>query len=394
MSIIIFGDSFSFPEGLASTNRVHTYAKGFFENGVNVHVICFRSQYNNGGDGVTNGINFYHPFGNRERSNSLLIRSWHKLLRYFKAAQLVRKINRKDGVIAVITYSVLFRTHLFAWYLTKLSNSKLLKECGEHPLRLHQEGSLRKKIGVVKFKIESNLSDGIICISQYLIDFHKYYGIPSYKLVHVPSTVDTGRFLQNNNQPLKFDYILYCGSLTLSKDGVNILVESFTRISEKHPEVRLVLIGKGDTIEEETYIRELVESLDITGKVFFLGQLSRNEIPRYMNHSKILALARPESMVADAGFPSKLTEYLATGVPVVVTEVGEIPVYLKDRENAFLSKPGNVEAFANKLDFVLNNYQFARNVASKGKLLTDTVFNYNFQAARIIDYVERYNSNL
>lgn len=394
MSMIIFGDSFSFPEGLASTNRVHTYAKGFYENGVKVHVICFRSQYNSAGDGNVNGINFYHPFGKRERSKFIFVRNWHKLLRYFKAVRLLRKINKEDKVLAIAVYSVLFRTHVLAWFLAKLSNSKLLKECGEHPLRLHQGNVIRKNVGVLKFKIETYLSDGIICISQYLIDFHKYYGIPSYKLVHIPSTVDTGRFTVSNNIPLAFDYILYCGSLTVSKDGVNILVESFARIIEKHPDVSLVLIGKGDTMEEENFIRELVKNLDISSKVFFLGQMSRNEIPRYMNHSKILALARPESMVADAGFPSKLTEYLATGVPVVVTEVGEIPVYLKDKENAFLARPGNVEAFANKLDFVLNNYQFAKKVASKGKLLTETVFNYNFQAARIIDYAERYNSNL
>ena len=93
-------------------------------------------------------------------------------------------------------------------------------------------------------------------------------------------------------------------------------------------------------------------------------------------------------MVADAGFPSKLTEYLATGVPVVVTEVGDIPVYLNDNVNSFLSEPNNVEAFAAKLDFVLNNYEIAKEVALKGKELTNTIFNYNFQAKRMIGFMK------
>jgi glycosyltransferase involved in cell wall biosynthesis len=392
MGIVIFGDSFSFPDGLASTNRVHTYAKGFLENGTNVHVICFRNEYNTQDEGVTNGIFYYHPFGNRKRSSLLVVRSWQKIIKYFRTTALVRKINRKDKLSAVAVYSVLFRTHLFAWYLSRISGSKLLKECGEHPLRLHQQNALRYKIGVIKFRAESCLSDGILCISKYLVDFHRKNKIPEYKLLHVPSTVDTGRFSLDYDAPLSYEYILYCGSLTLSKDGVNILIESFARISPRYPDVNLVLIGKGDTIEEEKYIRDLVESLDLTGRVIFLGQISRNDIPRYMNNSKILALARPDSMVADAGFPSKLTEYLATGVPVVVTNVGEIPVYLKDNENAFLSKPGNVEAFAEKLDFVLGNYNYAEGIASRGKLLTNTVFNYNFQAARILDYLSRYDN--
>jgi glycosyltransferase involved in cell wall biosynthesis len=93
-------------------------------------------------------------------------------------------------------------------------------------------------------------------------------------------------------------------------------------------------------------------------------------------------------MIADAGFPSKLTEYLATGVPIVITKVGEIPLYLKDNINAFISESDSVDAFASKLDFVLNNYEFAKQIASKGKELTNTIFNYNYQAKRIIQFIE------
>jgi len=204
----------------------------------------------------------------------------------------------------------------------------------------------------------------------------------------VPGTVDIERFQISQASPLTFEYILYCGSLTLNKDGVNILIESFKRLIQKYPEINLVLIGKGDTIEEENIIKELVVNLNIEKKVFFLGQMARMEIPSYLNNAKILALARPKSIVADAGFPSKLTEYLATGVPVVVTKVGEIPIYLKDKENAFLSEPDSAEEFADKLDFVLSNYEFAIRVGLKGKELTNTIFNYNFQVKRMIGYIQ------
>jgi len=47
MSIVIFGDIFTFPDGGAATNRVYTYAKGFTENGIKTHVICFTNDYLN-----------------------------------------------------------------------------------------------------------------------------------------------------------------------------------------------------------------------------------------------------------------------------------------------------------------------------------------------------------
>jgi hypothetical protein len=67
MSIVIFGDLFSFPEGNAATNRVHAYAKGFNENGINVHVICLANEYDRTGDGIINGIHFYYPFRQKKK---------------------------------------------------------------------------------------------------------------------------------------------------------------------------------------------------------------------------------------------------------------------------------------------------------------------------------------
>jgi glycosyltransferase involved in cell wall biosynthesis len=387
MNIVIFGDAFSFPEGEASANRVHTYAKGFYENGSNAHVICFASKYDSADDGIINGIYYYHPFGQSKRNKYFLVRRWQKLLKYFNTLKLFKRIDRKDKINVIIVYTMLLQTHLFGWFLSRIYKSKFLIESGEHPLRLYQDGFLRKQQGLMKLKIESRSCDGILCISQFLINFYNKRGIPHHMLFLVPSTVDTERFRSSFTPPLTFQYISYCGGLTASKDGVNILIESFERISQKYQDINLVLIGKGDSIEDEMNFKDLVGNLNINKRVFFLGFLPRTKIPEYLNNAKILALARPRSMVADAGFPSKLTEYLATGVPVVVTKVGEIPIYLKDNENSFLSEPDSVEDFAEKLDFVLGNYEYAKEVAKKGKELTDTVFHYKYQAKRIIEFI-------
>lgn len=387
MSLVIFGDAFTFPEGNAATNRVHAYAKGFLENGLGVHVICFGSNYNNEGDGTFQNISFYHPFGSRPRSKYFLVRRWHKMLKYFRTIKLIRKIHRNDRIIALNSWTNILNTQLFIYIISRLMGIKVIQEHSEHPLRNYQGNPLRKMHGNMRSYMDTLLGNGIFCISQYLIDFYASRGVKREKLFLVPSTVDTGRFINGNSPLLPFKYILYCGSLTIKKDGVDILIESFSRIYEKYPDIKLVLIGKGDSVKEETLIKELVERLELTNKVCFLGQLPRNEIPAYLKHAMILALARPKSIVADAGFPSKLTEYLATGNPVVVTGVGEIPVYLTDNKNAFISEPDDIESFSDKLEYVLDNYNTAKEVALKGKELTDTIFNYKFQAKRMIGFI-------
>ena len=103
MSIIIFGDSFSFPEGDAATNRVHTYAKGFHENNSAVHVICFANDYDSLEVGFITGIRFYHPFGQRKRNRYLIVRRWQKFIKYFKKS--VTYMNRWFNIsIRILLY--------------------------------------------------------------------------------------------------------------------------------------------------------------------------------------------------------------------------------------------------------------------------------------------------
>ncbi len=77
---------------------------------------------------------------------------------------------------------------------------------------------------------------------------------------------------------------------------------------------------------------------------------------------------------------------MATSKPVITVKVGEIPDYLTDGVDSFLVEPGNTSELAEKLDYVLNNYDLALKIARKGKELTRQSFNYNFQAKRIISF--------
>ena len=153
MSIIIFGDTFSYPDGDAATNRVETYAKGFYGNGINVHVICFASEYNTIGDGMSGGIRFYHPFGQRKRSKYFIIRRWQKFIKYFKTISLVRRINKTDKVIVYICYTQVFITLLFGIFLAKYTRTKIILERSEHPLRNYQGSSFRKIRGKTKYDL-------------------------------------------------------------------------------------------------------------------------------------------------------------------------------------------------------------------------------------------------
>ncbi len=386
MTYIIIGDSFTFPDGDAATNRVFTYAKGFAENGINVYVIGFRNDYLSVNEGEIKGIRYVHPFNRQTRHRNFFVRRWQKLHKYLSTIRLLGKIQRQDKIGQLTVYSTRFMTHLFAWYLTRQFKARLIKECSEHPMRLHQGNYLRRTVGYIKFRSEAYLCDGIICISRFLMDFHRREGIPEAKLLLVPSTVDPSRFQGAVNNPLPYRYIGYFGALTFKRDNVDLLLKAFQPLSVKYPDYHLVMGGPGSQ-NERNLIIDLAQELGIVSKFKLLDYMPREEITRYIKGADILVMVRGKDMESDASFPSKLTEYLAASKPLITVNVGEIPDYLTDGINTFLVPPGNHSALTSKIDDVINDYASAVSVASKGKELTYTVFNYSFQARRIISFV-------
>ncbi len=387
MSYIIFGDNFSFPEGNAATNRVYTYAKGFKEHNINTYVICFTNDYVKNGNSEIEGIRYYHPLNQSERNRHFIVRNWHKIAKYYNTYVLIKAINKTEKVNALIVYTKLSLTHVFAWCLARLFGALLIIENSEHPLRYYRKGFFRKIIGELKLFIELKTLDGILLITRSLVEFYKTRLGGDSRILLVPSTVDPTRFKKPKTNNPDFKYIGYFGSVNFDRDNVDLLINSFADIHEKHSDLHLVLGGMYATAEEKL-IKDLVKQRGIESKVHLLRYLSREEIVQYLINSHILVLVRSDDPDTNASFPCKLTEFLATGNPVIAVEVSEIPDYLTDGDNAFLIKPRDVKGLAEKLDTVMHDFPLALKVAKKGQDLTNSVFNYSYQAKRIIDFIE------
>lgn len=203
----------------------------------------------------------------------------------------------------------------------------------------------------------------------------------------MPSTVDPSRFSIVKTAISPYEYIGYFGSMKFGRDNIDLLIKAYSIIYKRFDNVHLVLGGMVSD-KEAGMLSDLIKSLKIESRVHILGYLSREEIVQYIINAYILVLVRSNDADTNASYPCKLTEYLATGNPVISVKVSEITNYLIDSQNAFLVEPGDINELSKKLDYVLNNYQFAKEVAERGKNLTESIFNYNYQAKRIIEFIK------
>ncbi len=209
------------------------------------------------------------------------------------------------------------------------------------------------------------------------------------KLLHLPMTVDLDRFnqalpkMENFEQP----YIAFVGVMNDSKDGVNILIQAFANIATKFSNHTLYLIG-GWNYDTPAHL-EMIKNLNLDGRVNWLGEFPRGKIPAILQKASLLVLPRPDSKQAQGGFPTKLGEYLASGVPVCATTVGEIPDYLTDNETVFFAEPGSIDSFANALDRALSNPELAQKVGIAGRNIAEVHFNKDIQAKKLNEFFKK-----
>lgn len=228
--------------------------------------------------------------------------------------------------------------------------------------------------------------NGIFVISRNLKEYFEDYGVAPEKVHVVNMIVEPSRFesvVRNMNVE---KYIAYCGNINDdSKDGVRDLIASFVKYHEKYGDRKLYIIGPITSQEQKNEYDNYLKQLNALDNVVFTDAVSPSSIPQYFVDAEMLVLARPDNIQAKYGFPTKLGEYLLSGRPVVLTDVGNITIFLKDQRNAFIAKPGDIDSIAQKMIDVSANPNLAEVVAKLGKQTALRHFNSDKITDKILD---------
>lgn len=398
MTIKILLNSNPFHAASASANRWLTLIQGLNQLGVKIHILVV-GNYQSKAEKEKFGQKYnYERIAIKYLTSEIIESLWHRrydkyIGKYFKKRSIKNKIKKEldnfDGIVWA-------ENNLDFWnIIANIPNKsfKLIAEMSEF-LDIHhfnRGNALQRKLGDTKQKYFENIYikklDGFVLMTKALMNHYQNFSNLKLNLLHLPMTVDLDRFRQTLPGPDGFQqpYIAFVGVMNDAKDGVNILIESFSKIHLEYPDYKLYLVGgwNYDTPKHQKLIKEN----GLEDKIFWKGEFPRNSIPAIIKNANILALPRPDSKQAQGGFPTKLGEYLATGNPVCATKVGEIPDYLEDEKSVFFAEPGSVFSFVETLRRALQNTQLAKKVGRKGCEVAEEYFNKDIQSKLLFNFL-------
>jgi len=215
-----------------------------------------------------------------------------------------------------------------------------------------------------------HLADKIIVLSKWSkTRLHVLGHVPISKILVFPSGTDTELFhpikKEDACRKLKLSpaslYVGFIGSF-FAYQGIDILIDAAPLILEKIPYTWFLLVGDGPM--RATWEKKVQEK-GIQSRFIFTGQVPYQEVPNYIGVMDVCVA--PHHRETNQASPVKLFDYMASGRPIVASDIDVVREIIDGSECALLTKPDNGEDLAIGILLLLSDPELRKSMAEKGR---------------------------
>jgi len=261
-----------------------------------------------------------------------------KFIFQFLAAQKASALHKKNNYDA--TWALMAHSAGVPAALFKLSHKNV-------PMLLTlQEGDPPKQIERTMlplwplFARAFTYADRVQAISNFLGEWARSRNFKG-PLVIIPNGADIEKFSGNSTHHQ--GKILITTSRLVRKNAIDDVIRALPLLSD----IKFKIVGSGP---EEQSLKNLAKKEGVENRVEFVGHVDHAQLPALLHAADIFI--RPSR---SEGMGNAFVEAMAAGIPIIGTNVGGIPDFLKDGETGFVVEVNNPKSIAEAVERILQN---------------------------------------
>lgn len=223
----------------------------------------------------------------------------------------------------------------------------------------------------------------LLAVSSEVAHYLESFAVARGKVQVVPNGVDPGRFPERLRptcpaSPGVFT-VGFVGTLK-PWHGLGILVEAFAQLHRGQPQSRLLIVGDGP---ERERINAALEVRHLAKAAHFTGSVTPSEVPPLLVSMDVGVAPYPSS--ANFYFsPLKVFEYMAAGLPVVASRIGQLEKLIVPEKNGLLVPPGDAGALAAALERLQMQPELRQRLGRQGREMVLRNHTWDSVAQRIL----------
>lgn len=240
-------------------------------------------------------------------------------------------------------------------------------------------------LGKIRVMYRNWLCDSIIAISQSVYDDIVFYGADSKKTHIVYNAINMEHFQPMEHKVKHSPFTIgNVARIDVSKKGQDILMDAITLIIDKY-NFRCIFAGAPAKGNQEEFLK-LKERAKNDFKNFgcdvnFIGSIT--DVAGFLEKIDLFVLpSRFE------GFGISLVEAMSMGIPCISSDINGPREIIGNNERGYLFESGSSEKLADRIIYVMNNYEEAIMVADKARKYVSENFDIKNMCGKLLKIYE------
>ena len=358
-----------FPIGNVATIRYSSYMAAIANAGcyskVYVYAPSRTARFNTELSGVHNGIHYEYTSGKITLRNRNVIS-----ILYYLIVGIIRCCRSivKDDINVLILGNTAWPINLLFKILCRKRGVKFYGERSEYPFTHYQNNKIKQWVYIKKIR----WFDGMILMTEELVNYYSSllkWEKPTFLL---PMTIDCHRFDNVKKVKSEYEYIAVVFGVH-NRDGLLESIQAYNKYRKLGGTYHLLLIGNYDGMPN----RELLDIEVCNGgynmDIHIKGLIPNDKLPQMLLGASCL-MTTPKAYIS-GGFPTKLGEYMLSGVPIVATAAGDVLKYVEADKEIKISNPMDIDSVANNLLYIEQNKKESNDMACRAAKKAKKAFN-------------------
>jgi len=362
-----------------SDNRVLRYARALVERGDEVDVIALSDEQERPAFESVEGVKVYR-IQRRLRNEKNKFAYLYRLLKFcVKSCFCLSRLHLKRRYHLIHVHNVPDFLVFSAW-LPKLTNAKIILDIHDilpefFANKFHKsENSLYVRLLKVVEKFSARFANHVIISNHLWSEKATSRSIAREKCSVFINYVDLDLFRsQRTRQDGRF-IMLYHGGLQRHQ-GLDIAIRAFDQACCQNPEAEFHIYGGGSMKPE---LQALVQELGLSNRVFLRESVSMRDIADIVANADLGIVAKRADSFGNEAYSTKIMEFMAEGVPVIVSRTKVDTFYFNDSVVRFF-EAGNEGDLARAMVDLMKNRELRERLVRNA---SQYVLQYNWDTRK------------
>lgn len=379
--------SFDFMIKSAGATRMHYYANALADQNHKVYMLsCCSTKLSD--------ENFIEI-----EPNVFVLKKKELTMGFFSSLSFLRRLaafsNQKHGGKSFLYYPnpLIFLEVFSLLYLKFYKREALFCEFNEvrkHSSAFHAPYSLKrpnysikKLIFTTSFSIIPLLLkyyDGLICISTNIERYARRYNKKTLRIpILTNPSIDIKKSTKNYFMKGAFN-IGFSGTIHPTKENLDDFIQNIVKLKKEGFNVSFNLCGPVFKSYKDHFFQECESRSELN----YFGNLGEDEFSAFLSHQDLLVIPRGYSLQNNYGFSTKLSDYLNHKKVVLITDISDNKLYIKDGENGFVVPTDDNDSMLDKLRYIIQNFD----------ILKDTIITNAYETSKSNFQYKNYSETL